>query len=201
MLRRRGLIQPQRILGNRVRCKLAGKAMRAEKLIDGFKRNFKRPETERCEAPRIHAHIDELVIAKFDGFRFRLTGHDLRVSRRAWLAIPTGMNANRCSVHGPEHRGAFRISGWLHFNRAISAGKRVFNYLFNQRAKAVDRVRLFESAPQDKKAMIDFIGIAGCGGLPRCKTSPQPDLPVHSRNAIFDDVDGTSHNGCLCKST
>ena len=100
--------------------------MRTEKLIDGFKRNFKRPETKRREAPRIHADIHELVIAKFNGFRIRLAGHDLCVSRRAWLAIPTGMNANRCSVYGPEHSGAFRISRRLHFNRAISAGERVF---------------------------------------------------------------------------
>ena len=198
MLRGRGLVEPERILRNGVRRELAGKAMRAEKLIDGFKRNFERPESEGRKAARIHAHIDQLVVAKFNGIRFRLTGRDLRVARRVGLAVPARIDADRSSIDGPQHRGPFGIAGRLHFDRAVSAGKRVFDDLLDQRAKAVDRVRLFERASQGKKAPIGFFGIFG-RAIAGCEAAPHAYLPVHGRDAILDDVDGAPHHGRLGK--
>ena len=70
-------------------------------------------------------------LAKLDRGGLQLSRQRLRITRRILLAIPAGVDADRRSIDGPQHRGAFRVAGRFHLDSAKAAGERVFNGLFN----------------------------------------------------------------------
>jgi hypothetical protein len=161
VLRGRGLVEPQRILRHGVGGQLAGEAVRAEELVDGFEGDFERAQAEGREAARVHADVHQLVVAQFDRARFQLARQRLRVAGRVRLPVPAGVDADGRAVDRPQHGGALRVAGRLHLDGAEAAGERVFDGLLDEGAKAVDGIRLFERAAQGAQLALGEGHVAG----------------------------------------
>ena len=189
MLGRRRLVQPQRVLHHSIARQLARKALRGQQAVHCLERNLQWAQAERCMRPRIHPDVHQLVVIQRHCFIRSLQQTRLRIPRHLIPALPLGIDPDGCAIYRPQRNRPLGNSRQLHLHRAEAAHQHVFQHLLQQRAQRIRLIRFIERPAQRRHPFDCILWYRAMG--------PYPHLPLHSRNAILDQVDRPSHHRCL----
>src|SRR5438132_7587791 len=101
-MRRREVLQPQRVLNDRIASQARSITMRAEKGIDGLEGDFKAPESEGRVRARVQPDVHQLVVIEHDVRIFADASGNLRVAGRSGIAVPVSAHSDAGAIDRPQ---------------------------------------------------------------------------------------------------